>query len=100
MTRAMNDTDNTIIAALRTHACQGESVAIMYNYLKYRLTQDGNYHALQVVHYFRQAFALTFYETKPILALINAEDRSISDESLLHHLVFPAIERHRSEWER
>jgi hypothetical protein len=96
----MNDADDTIVAALRASARQGSSVADMYNHLKHRLVQDGNYHALQVVHYFRQAFALTFYETKPILGLISAEDRSITDESLLHRLVFPAIERHRSEWER
>jgi hypothetical protein len=97
MTNAMSDID--IIGSLRTHARQGDSVVTMYNYVKNRLIQDGNYHALHVVHYFRQAFGLTFFETKPILALISAEDRSITDESLLHNLVFPAIELHRSEWE-
>jgi hypothetical protein len=96
----MNDIDLAIIFALRTSARQGDSVVNMYNYVKNRLVQDGSYHALDVVSCFRQAFGLTFFETRPILALISPEDRSIVDETLLHKLVFPAIERHRSEWER
>jgi hypothetical protein len=97
MMNAMSDID--IIGSLRTHARQGDSVVRCTTTSKIDLFKTTTImHSTLYTTFVKRLDSL--FESKPILALISAEDRSITDESLLHNLVFPAIELHRSEWER
>ncbi len=97
MSNDLEQCDPLVIGRLRVMAREGRSPSEMVQELKRRLGMET--HILTLLTYFKQAFALTLSEAKPLAALSRNAHREIEDDSLLNDLLLPAIHTHRSEWE-
>ena len=93
----MSELQQDIILQLRDMARRGESVGTMYSELKKRLGADAT--IVTIIGYMRSSFCLTLTEVKPVAALSRTDQREVVDETLLHELVMPEIDKHRREWD-
>jgi hypothetical protein len=98
MSDHLHDADPNTIGELRSMARQGCAPSAMMRRVQQKLGHGTP--IVTVLNYFRQAFCLSLAEAKAIAALSRNESRSIDDESQLDHMLLPAIQSHRCEWEK
>ena len=98
MSDHVDQLDQAIIGNLRCVAQEGRSPSELVHELRRCLGSQT--HIVTILNYLRQAFCLTLADVKPIAALSRNEPREIEDENRLNELLLPAIQRHRSDWEK
>jgi hypothetical protein len=93
----MSEINQDILVQLREMARRGDSVGSMFNWLKELLGPGAT--IVAIIDHMRSAFFLTITEVKPVAALSRTDRREVVDETLLHELVMPEIDKHRGQWD-
>jgi len=94
----MNERNPDIIHRLRTMAREGATVPQMLRDLIRNLGQDAP-HVLTLAKFFREAFALTLLDVKP-LGGWSADGKGEFSDSQVNEFILPEIRRHRHEWDQ
>src|SRR4051812_29825148 len=97
MSDQVRQIDPSVIGNLRDMARQGRSPSELVRELQRRLGPET--HIVTLLNYFRQAFALTLTDVKPVSALSRNEQREVENEALLDEVLSPAILKRRPDWD-
>lgn len=96
----VHDVDPTIVEMLRSMARSGETPSSMFAAINHRC--GTTCHKIDVINYFRDAFALSLKEASPLASCsdrVENEGLRVVNALLLDSYILPAIRDHESDWD-